>query len=262
MNIDLNLDGNVALVTGSATGLGHACAEVFSRQGANVVLASPDLGDLAYASDRLYAMGDGEIFGLEADVRDPDQVAALVEETTDRYGGIDHVVTGPRPIEPEAFLDVSDEDWFRGFDRLLMSVVWTLRETQSWLAASPHGTVVNVTSPAIPAFGDEGSLSHTFGSAVRGITEMQARAFAPDVRVNAVLPGPHETEDLEGVLAEGIEEGRYVDMESAWEAAMEGTPFESPGDPVDLGKLVAFLSSDHAGFVNGAAVPVDGGSRA
>jgi 3-oxoacyl-[acyl-carrier protein] reductase len=261
MNIDLNLDGNVALVTGSATGLGHACAEVFSRQGANVVLASPDLGDLAYASDRLYAMGDGEIFGLEADVRDPDQVAALVEETTDQYGGIDHLVTGPRPIEPEGFLDVSDEDWFRGFDRLLMSVVWTLRETHSWLAASPHGTVVNVTSPAIPAFGDEGSLAHTFGSAVQGITKMQARAFAPEVRVNSVLPGPHETEDLEGVLAEGIEGGRYADMESAWEAALEGCPLESPGDPVDLGKLVAFLSSEHASFVNGIAAPVDGGSR-
>jgi NAD(P)-dependent dehydrogenase (short-subunit alcohol dehydrogenase family) len=261
MEIDLGLDGNVALVTGSATGLGHACAEVFSRQGANVVLASPDLGDLAYASDRLYAMGDGEIFGLEADVRDPGQVAALVAETEDQYGGIDHLVTAPRPLEPARLLEVSDEDWFRAFDRLFMSVVWTMREAHTALAASERGSVVNVTSPTVPAVGDDGSVARSFGRAVRGITETGAAALAPEVRVNAVLPGPHETEDLEGVLAEAVGRGEYEDVAAAWEAVLGDCPYDSPGDPVDLGKLVAFLSSDHASFVNGAAVPVGGGTR-
>jgi NAD(P)-dependent dehydrogenase (short-subunit alcohol dehydrogenase family) len=234
---------------------------VVSRQGANVVLASPELGDLAYASDRLYAMGDGEILGLEADVRDPDQAAALVAETTDQYGGIDHLVTAPRPLEPGRLLDVPDEDWFRGFDRLFMSVVWTLREAHAALAASARGTVVNVTSPAVPALGDGTSLARAFGRAVESVTETQAAALAPEVRVNAVLPGPHETEDLEGVLADAVERGDYEDVESAWRAVLADCPYESPGDPVDLGSVVAFLSSDHAGFLNGATVPVDGGTR-
>ncbi|NIS34988.1 MAG: SDR family NAD(P)-dependent oxidoreductase, partial [Actinobacteria bacterium] len=93
--MDLDLDGHVALVTGSATGLGHAVAEAFARQGANVALASPNLGDLAHASDRLFAIGDGEVFGLEADVRNPGQVEAFVREATDQYGRLDHLVTGP-----------------------------------------------------------------------------------------------------------------------------------------------------------------------
>jgi len=258
--MDLDLDGNVVLVTGSATGLGHACAEAFSRQGANVALASPNLDDLAYASDRLFAIGDGEIFGLDADVRQPGQVEALVAETVEQYGGIDHLVTGPRPLEPERLLTVPDEDWFRGFDRLFMSVVWTIREAHSWLDSSEHGTIVTVTSPVIRALGADLPVARSFGQAVAGITRTQAEAFAPSVRANAVLPGPHETEDLEGLLVALVEDGQYADLDAAWAAVLADCSYASPGDPLDLGKLVAFLSSEHASFVNGAAIPVDGGA--
>jgi NAD(P)-dependent dehydrogenase (short-subunit alcohol dehydrogenase family) len=259
MGIDLGLDGNVALVTGSATGLGHACAEALSRQGVDVALASPNLGDLAYASDRLHALGEGDIFALEADVRDPDQVAAFVEETVEQYGRIDHLVTGPRPLEPGRILATSDEDWFRAFDRLFMSVVWTVREAHPHLDSSSAGTIVNVTNPVIPAVGGEFAVANSFGRAVQGITESAADGFAPDVRVNSVLPGPHETEDLEAYLVEAVERGDYPDLDAAWSAALSDCSFDTPGDPLDLGKLVAFLSSEHAGFVNGAVVPADGG---
>ncbi|WP_435182618.1 SDR family NAD(P)-dependent oxidoreductase [Halobellus sp. EA9] len=260
MDIDLGLEGNVALVTGSATGLGHACAEAFSRQGADVALAAPNLDDLAYAGDRLDALGAGDIFGLELDVRDPDHLAVLVEETVDQYGGIDHLVTGPRPLESERFLDVSDEDWFRGFDRLFMSVVWAIRESAPHLEASDAGTVVTVANPAIPALADELSVATAYGRAVQGLTESQATSFAPDVRVNAVAPGPHETADLEELLARRVDAGEFEDLASAWEAVLADCPYASPGDPLDLGAVVTFLSSRHASFVNGATVPVDGGS--
>ena len=258
--MDLDLDGDVALVTGSATGLGHACAEAFSRQGANVALASPNLGDLAYASDRLHALGDGEILGLEVDVRDRGGVEAFVAETVEQYGGIDHLVTGPRPLESERFLDVDDEDWFRGFDRLFMSVVWTIRESYPHLEASGGGTVVNVTNPVVRALGGEFSVTNSFGRAVQGVTETQARSFAPEVRVNSVLPGPHDTDDLELFLTELVDGGVYADLDAAWSALLRDSPYETPGDPLDLGKLVAFVSSEHASFLNGAAIPVDGGA--
>jgi NAD(P)-dependent dehydrogenase (short-subunit alcohol dehydrogenase family) len=259
--MDLDLDGNVALVTGSATGLGHACAEAFSRQGADVALASPNLGDLAYASDRLHAIGEGDIFGLEADVRDRGQVESFVAETVEQYGGIDHLVTGPRPLESERFLEVDDEDWFRGFDRLFMSVVWTIRESYPWLEESGTGSVVNVTNPVVRALGGEFSVTSAFGRAVQGVTETAARSFAPEVRVNSVLPGPHDTDDLELFLSELVDDGAFADLDAAWSSLLRDAPYGAPGDPLDLGKLVAFLSSEHASFINGAAIPVDGGAR-
>lgn len=259
--MDLDLSGEVALVTGSATGLGHSCAEVFSRQGVDVALASPNLDDLAYASDRLYALGEGDIFALEADIRNPRQVGAFVEETIEQYGGIDYLVTGPRQLEPERFLDVSDEDWFRAFDRNFMSVVWTVREAHPYLADSEQGSVVNVTSPAIPALAADLAVATSFRRAVEGLTETQAQEFAPDVRVNSVIPGPHEIEDLELLLTELTDGGRYESLDAAWDAVLADSGFDSPGDPLDLGKTVAFLASEHSAFVTGTALPVDGGAH-
>jgi NAD(P)-dependent dehydrogenase (short-subunit alcohol dehydrogenase family) len=93
------------------------------------------------------------------------------------------------------------------------------------------------------------------------VTGTGARSFAPDVRVNSVLPGPHDTEDLELFLTELVDADVFDDLDSAWSELLRDSPYETPGDPLDLGKLVAFLSSEHASFVNGAAVPVDGGAR-
>ena len=258
MHVDLT--GQVALVTGSATGLGHACAEAFSRAGADVALASSNLDDLAYASDRLHALGEGDVFSLESDIRDPSNVAALVDHTVEQYGGIDHLVTGPRQPEPDALLEVEDEDWFRAFDRNFMSVVWACREAYPQLDASPHGTVTNVTSPAIPALADDLAIASSFAGAVEAYTRTMARRTAPSVRVNAVIPGPHESEDLERVLADLVESGRYEGIEEAWAAVMADAPYDEPGDPLDLGRFVAFLVSEHANFVNGATIAVDGGS--
>jgi len=74
------------------------------------------------------------------------------------------------------------------------------------------------------------------------------------------LPGPHDTDDLELFLTELVDDGVYPDLETGWSELLSASPFESPGDPLDLGNLVAFLSSEHASFVNGAAIRVDGGA--
>lgn len=259
--MQLDLDGHVVLVTGGASGLGHSCAEAVSRFGADVALVSQDIDDIAYASDRLHALGEGDIFSLETDVRDPSRVASFVDETVEQYGRIDHVITGPRPVEPGELLAVSDEDWFRAFDRSFMSVVWTLRETFVHLDDSDYGTVVTVTSPVLGALADELAVSNAFGNAVAGLVRTQARAFAPSVRVNAVVPGAHDTDDLVRLLTDLVDAGQFDTLEDAWAAVLADTPLETPGDPLDLGKLVAYLSSEHAGFVNGATIPVDGGAR-
>ncbi len=260
--MELNLTGNVALVTGSGTGLGHACAEALARQGVDIALATPNIDDLAYASDRLHALGDGDVFSLEADVRDPGEIASFVDETVAQYGGLDHLVTGPRPLEPAALAEVTDENWFRAFDRSFMSVVWTLREAYPHLDDSAHGTVVNVTSPVIASLAADLSVANSFRGAITTLTRTAAHALAPSVRVNAVVPGPHDVEDLQLVLTDLVDAGHYESLDDAWAELLRDTPFDAPGDPLDLGKAVAFLSSAHAGFINGTALRVDGGALA
>ncbi|NIS34987.1 MAG: oxidoreductase, partial [Actinobacteria bacterium] len=92
------------------------------------------------------------------------------------------------------------------------------------LRDSEHGTAVLVTNPLIRALAGEFAVANAFGRAVEGLAGTQARAFAPDVRVNAVLPGPHDTEDLELFLTGLVEAGRYPDLEAAEAAVAEAAP--------------------------------------
>jgi 3-oxoacyl-[acyl-carrier protein] reductase len=87
-----------------------------------------------------------------------------------------------------------------------------------------------------------------------------SREFAPEVRVNAVLPGAHETSRIEELVEDGVERGDYESYEAGLEDWADGIPLERVGDPDELGETVAFLCSDAASYLNGAAIPVDGGT--
>jgi glucose 1-dehydrogenase/3-oxoacyl-[acyl-carrier protein] reductase len=258
--MDLDIDGNTAIVTASTSGLGHACAEALSKEGVSVTICGRDSDQLAYACDRLNAIGDGDILGLEADIRDPDNVKAIVEETVDQFGGVDHLVTSTGGPPSGTFLETDDRAWFQAFDQLLMSAVWTTREAHPHLAESDHGTIVNILSRTVREAQDELVLSNSVRRAVLGMMETQAREFAPDVRVNAVLPGAHETSRIENLIEEKVESGDYEDYHEGVEDWTDDVPLNRLGEPIELGDVVAFLSSPRASFVNGAAVPIDGGA--
>lgn len=256
--MDLELEGNVALVTASTSvvGLGHACAEALSRQGADVALCGRNIDQLAMASDRLDAVGAGDLVAFEADIRDPDHLAAIVEETVDSYGRLDHLVTSTGWPSQSSFVEGTDEEWFHAFDHLFMSVVWATRAAYPHLRESPDGSVVSILGPGATRPRSESVFANAFRRAIRGVIETQAREFAPDVRVNAVTPGPYETPGLEDHLREGSD-GESLDRLLEAEAA--SVPLDRIGQPDELGDVVAFLSSQRASYLTGATVPVDGG---
>jgi NAD(P)-dependent dehydrogenase (short-subunit alcohol dehydrogenase family) len=86
-----------------------------------------------------------------------------------------------------------------------------------------------------------------------------SREFAPEVRANAVLPGAHETARIEELIEAGIDRGEYADYDEGLADWASEIPLDRIGDPRELGDVVAFLASERASFVNGAALPVDGG---
>jgi len=103
-------------------------------------------------------------------------------------------------------------------------------------------------------------LSNAVRMSVIGLEKTLSTEFAPEIRANAVLPGAHETSRIEDLMEQAIERGEHADMEAAREAWGEGVPLERIGDPMELGNTVAFLSSPASGYINGVAVPIDGGS--
>ncbi len=257
--MDLGLADETALVTASTSGLGLAAATALTEAGANVTVCGRDPDRLAAAEEHLDGR-EGEVLGRQADITDPDDVTDLVDTTVDAFGGLDHLVTSAGGVPSGPFLDTTEREWYTAYDTLVMSAVWTLERAHPHLAAGEDpGTWVAITSTSVREAIDGLVLSNAVRRAVIGLVKTAAREFAPDVRANAVLPGPHETPRIEELIEQSIERGEYDGYETGLADWASDVPLGRVGDPRELGDTVAFLSSHRASFVNGAAVPVDGG---
>jgi NAD(P)-dependent dehydrogenase (short-subunit alcohol dehydrogenase family) len=258
--MDLDIDGDAALVTASSGGLGLASAKALATEGANVTICGRDPDRLADAEAELGAVGSGSVMAREADVTDPDDVSALVETTVEAFDGLDHLVTSAGGPPSGAFLDMEDRDWYQAYDTLVMSAVWTVREAYPHLAASDAGTWTAIASRSVREVIDDLVLSNSVRRAVIGIVNTVSREFAPDVRANAVLPGAHETDRIVELVEDDVERGEYADYQDGIDDWAEDVPLGRIGDPEELGDVVAFLASARASYVTGVSVPVDGGS--
>jgi 3-oxoacyl-[acyl-carrier protein] reductase len=256
--MDLEIDGNAALLTASSSGLGKASAKALAREGVDVVLNGRDEEGLADAREEVEAVATGEVLTQPGDLTEADDVEAMVERTVDAFGGLDHLVTSAGGPPSGPFLDTADEDWYQAYDLLVMSVVRLAREAQPHLAEG-EGTIVNITSRSVKEAIDDLVLSNSVRMSVIGLEKTLSKEFAPEIRANAVLPGAHETARIENLVEAAVERGDYDSYEEGLQN-WAGNPLERIGDPMELGNTVAFLSSPKSGFINGTAIAIDGGS--
>ncbi len=256
--MDLGIQGNAAVTTASSSGLGKASAKALAREGANVVVNGRDADRLEAAVKELDAAGNGNVVGVQGDLTLAEDMERLVERTVEEFGGIDHVVSSAGGPPYGEFMAQSDKDWQDAFDMLVMGVVRLLREAEPYLTDG-GGTVVNITSLTVKEAVDELVLSNSVRMSIVGLEKTLSREFAPEVRVNAVLPGYFETRRLQDGIEHDVEEGNYDSYQDGLDDMASEVPLDRVGDPVELGELVAFLSSQRASYINGVAVPVDGG---
>jgi 3-oxoacyl-[acyl-carrier protein] reductase len=259
--MDLQIEGNAALVTASSSGLGKASAKALAREGANVVINGRDEDRLEEAREEIKEVATGEIIAQPGDLTDPEDITALVETTVEEFGGFDHLVTSAGGPPSGPFLDTQEEDWYHAYDLLVMSVVRLVKE------AAPHlqdsgGTIVTITSRSVKEAIDSLVLSNSVRMSVIGLEKTISQELAPEVRANAVLPGPHETARIQELVDQAVERGDYDSYEEGLADWSDGIPVERIGDPIELGDTVAFLSSPLSGFINGVSVPIDGGAGA
>ena len=257
--MDLGLDRDAALCIAASSGLGLASATALAREGADVALCGRTPAHVDAAREQVGEAGEGAVLAVEADITDAEEMAALVAETVDRFGGLDHLVTSAGGPPSGTFLGTDDADWPAAFDLLVMSCVHTLR------AAEPHlsdggGTWTAITSRTTREVADALVLSNAVRRAVIGLVKTASRELAPAIRANALLPGAHETARIRELIEDDIERGVYADYEEGYADWAADVPLERIGEPREFGDVVAMLASDRASYVNGAALAVDGGS--
>jgi 3-oxoacyl-[acyl-carrier protein] reductase len=242
--VELGLRGRRALVTGASSGLGLACAQALAAEGASIVVSSRSADRLSAAAATM-----GTATPIVADVSSPDEVARLVAEAESVLGGIDILLANAGGPPAGDFTSIDLEQYEPALRLNLLSTVALCKATVPAMRQRGWGRVVAITSISVREPIDRLILSNTARAGVTGFLKTLAREVAADgVTVNSLQPGLHGTDRLHSVYGDDLA------------AAASEIPAGTVGDPADFGRIAAFLCSDSARFVTGAAIPVDGGA--
>jgi NAD(P)-dependent dehydrogenase (short-subunit alcohol dehydrogenase family) len=246
--VDLRLDGKTSLVTGGSKGIGLAVGRRFAEAGANVMLAARKADALADAAAELEGL-DGPVAWHAANAGDPEQAAACVAATVDRFGGVDILVNNAA-ANPH-FGPMIDIDRSRAEKTVSVNQLGVLSWCQAAYRATMAergGSIVNVSS--VGAFSPEWGIGwyNVTKAAVIQVTRQLAVELGPGVRVNAIAPGLVKT-DFARTLWEGREE-----------QIARHTPLGRIGRPDDIAAAALFLASDAASWITGQVLVVDGGA--
>jgi 3-oxoacyl-[acyl-carrier protein] reductase len=243
--VDLALQGRRALVTGASSGLGLACAQALASEGAVVAIAARSAERLNDAATTIA----GGACPIVADVSTTDGVAAMISAAESDLGGIDILIANAGGPPAGNFADTELDAYEPALRLNLLSTVAMCKAVVPAMQERGWGRVVAITSISVREPIDRLILSNTARAGLTGFLKTLAREVAGDgVTVNSLQPGLHATDRLHSVYG--------TDLSSV----AAGIPVGSVGEPTDFGRLAAFLCSDSAKFVTGAAIPVDGGA--
>lgn len=238
-------------MVGASRGIGARTARLFAERGAHVVAASRDLGALERLREAIRADG-GEATPLRVDLADPASVRALGTELRTRFGRLDCAFNNAGEGAPPAPLaEVTPEDFERVQRTTVLGTFLALREEIPLLLTAGGGAIVNMSSTAGVSGYPGGGAYITAKHAVLGLTKSAALDYAErGIRVNAVAPGPIETERLASL------------PEDYRERTRQAVPMRRLGRSEDVGETVLWLCGPGSRFVTGATIFVDGGRMA
>ncbi len=255
----VDLDGRVALVTGAAQGFGFACARRLADAGASVLLTDRRADRLEAAAARLAHHGERISFAV-GDVSVADEVDALVEAAVQRFGRLDVLVNNAAAYSNVRIEEMPLDTFANVLDVNVNGAFWCARQAaRRMLEQGDGGAIVNVTSIDALHPTSKGMSHYTTSKhALWGLTKCLALELGPQgIRTNAVAPGPSLTEGAIEYIQEGAPEG--IDIEKQWAEAALRVPMRRWADPDEIARVVIFLASDLAAYVNGAQIVVDGG---
>ena len=252
--VHYHLEGRVAVVTGAAQGIGAACAERLSQDGAAVALWDIDTARGAALARSLNERGRRTVY-LHCNVANQREVDAAVAATLQAFGPIDALVNNAGIFKAAAFLDITQADWDAVLDVNLKGAFLVGQAVARAMLVNPAGgAIVNMSSVnSVMAIPNIASYNVSKGG-VNQLTRVMALALAEHgIRVNAVAPGTIATE---------LAKNAVLGSDAARQRIMSRTPMQRLGEPHEIAEVCAFLLSSAASYMTGEIVYVDGGRLA
>lgn len=242
----MRLKGRVAIITGAASGIGKATAVRFAQEGAAIVLADINVDEGLAAADAITAAG-GEATFIKADVSQKQDLVNMIDCAVGSYGGLDILHNNAFWSRGAAALEAREDDWQRTLDVTLKPIWQASKLAIPHMMKSRAGVILN-TASVHSIVGLTGSIAYQAAKGgVLSLTRALSLELAPQIRVNAILPGSIDTPANDSVPAE------------VHEQFLREVPLARRGRPEEIASVAAFLASDDASYITGAGIVVDGG---
>jgi NAD(P)-dependent dehydrogenase (short-subunit alcohol dehydrogenase family) len=243
----------VALITGALTGIGRATARAFAREGYRLIISgrSEDAG-VTLATELQGAGAEAEFFRV--DVRSDADLRTLVDQTVARFGRLDVAVNSAGTEgQPGPVTEQTAESYAATFDTNVLGTLLSMKHELSAMESQGSGSIINISS-TMGHRGAPGASVYTASKhAVEGLTQAAAlEAAVYGVRVNAVAPGPVDTELLT----------RFTGTTDKKAGLVAGVPFKRAGKPEEIADAIVFLASEKASYITGQIIDVNGGKTA
>ena len=245
-----DLSDRIAVITGGGTGIGRAIAGGLAQAGATVVLCGRRRHKCEAACHEIRSKTGSQAYACQCDVTDKKQIEGLVSDTVNRFGHIHILVNNAGVASNYHVLDMPEEEWDRVLDTNLKGCFLFSQAAGKIMAARKSGTIINIGSQ----LGDVTKPNRVHYSTSKGGIKILTKALAVDlasfgIRVNAVAPGPVDTEMARPALSD-------PDLKSK---ILEHIPLGRVGQTDDISGAVVFLASDAASYITGVTLHVDGG---
>ncbi len=258
-NMELGLNGKVALVTGANRGIGAAVAAELAKEGMHLCLVARDPAKLRDVAESLVKTANIDVQVFSADLRDPAAPAQAIAAAVGHFGRLDLLVNNAGATKRADFFTLTEDDWQDGFALKFHGYVRMTR------AAWPHlreskGSIVNIVGIGSRSGSAEFTIGGSVNVAVLNFTKAMADIGIPQgVRVNAVNPGLIETDRFTRNV-ERVMRDRGFSRDEALTFLGSSHRTTRVGRPEEIGTLVAYLASAKADFIQGAIIDVDGGA--
>lgn len=256
MNFGLN--NKIAIVTAASQGLGKASAMALAQEGAIIVICSRRQKEIAEAAKEIREMTGATIVPMVVDVTKLDDIKRLVLETKQQFGTVHVLVNNAGGPPTGTISSLTDEDWYKGHELTLMSMVRLTREILPMMIQQKWGRIITITSIAAKQPINELLLSSAIRPGILGLTKVLANLHAKDnITINTVCPGNVLTKRQEELSVSRAKQ-KNMTLDEYLKETASAIPAGRLGRPEEIGNTVAFLASEQASYINGVNLLIDG----
>ncbi|SDJ92814.1 NAD(P)-dependent dehydrogenase, short-chain alcohol dehydrogenase family [Catalinimonas alkaloidigena] len=265
--MELNIEGKVAVITGGDSGIGLETAKFLVKEGVKIVLSDIDKEELEKAADEVRALAKdkNDVITIVADLAENEQVVKMAETVKQKFGGASMLINcaGARGAAGD-FLELTDDDWMKTIEIDLLAAVRLCRAFIPQMLENKWGRVILIASENALQPYEEESPYNACKAAIINLSKCLSRAYsAEDILINTVSPAYVETPMTDAMMEELAKERGTSEEEAVKWFVKNKRPYiamQRRGKPKEVASVIAFLCSEHATYVNGSNVRVDGGA--